>query len=55
MLQWFPVLDFVHILSLIQISHMSWSRATENSKNNKNGDIKNDLVKQLWNSFAYSI
>ena len=28
MLQWFAVLDFVLILSLIQISQMSWSRAT---------------------------
>ena len=46
MLQWFAVLDFVHILSMIQISQMSWSRATEDSKNNKNGDILNDLVKQ---------
>ena len=55
MLQWFAVLDFVHILSLIQISQMSWSRATEDSKNNKNGDILNDLVKQLWSFFAYSI
>ena len=35
MLQWFAVLDFVHILSLIQISQMSWSRATEDSKNIK--------------------
>ena len=51
MLQWFAVLDFVHILSLIQISQMSWSRATEDSKNNKNGDILNDLVKQLWSFF----
>ena len=28
MLQWFAVLDFVLILSLIQISQLSWSRAT---------------------------
>ena len=28
MLQWFEVLDFVLILSLIQISQMSWSWAT---------------------------
>ena len=55
MLQWFAVLGFVHILSPIQISQMSWSRATEESKNNKNGDILNDLVKQLWNFFPYSI
>ena len=56
MLQWFAVLDFVHILSLIQISQMSWSRATEDSKTNKNGDILNNLVKQLcWSFFAYSI
>ena len=31
MLQWFAVLDLVHILSLIQISQISWSRATEAS------------------------
>ena len=55
MLQWFALLDFGHILSMIQISQMSWSRATEDSKNNKNGDILNDLVKQLWSFFAYSI
>ena len=56
MLRWFTVLDFVCILSLmIQISQMSWRRATEDSKNNKNGDIINDLVKQLWSFFAYSI
>ena len=55
MLQWFAVLYFVHILSLIQIFQMSWSRATEDSKNNKNGDILNDLVKQLWSFFAVSI
>ena len=48
MFQWFAVLDFVLILSRIQISQMSWSRFTEDSKNNKNGDILNDLVKQLW-------
>ena len=47
MLQWFAVLEFVHILSLIQISQMSWSQAKEDCKNNKNGDILNDLVKQL--------
>ena len=45
MLRWFAVLDFVLILSLIQISHMSWSWATEDSKNNINGYILNDLVK----------
>ena len=39
--------DFVLILSKIQIYQMSWSRVTEDSKNNKNGDILNDLVKQL--------
>ena len=55
MLQWFVALDFVHILSMIQISQMSCSRATEDSKNNKNGDILNDLVKQVWSFFAYSI
>ena len=55
MLQLFEVFDFVLILSLILISQMSWSRATEDSKNNKNGDILNDLVKQLWSLFAYSI
>ena len=55
MLQWFAVFDFVLILSLIQISLMSWSRATKDSKNNKNDDILNDLVKQLWSFFAYSI
>ena len=44
-----------YILSWIQISQMSWSRVTEGSKNNKNGDILNDLVKQLWSFFAYSI
>ena len=53
MFQWFAVLDFVHILSLIQISQMSWSRATECSKNNKNCDILNDLVQQLW-SFLHT-
>ena len=45
--------DFVLILSKIQISQMSWSRVTEDSKNNKNGDILNDLVKQLW-SFLHT-
>ena len=61
MLQWFAVLDFVHILSLIQISQMSWSRATEDSKNNKNGDILNDLVliflnmAVLWRDFLYNL
>ena len=53
MLQWFAILDFVHNLSLIQISQMSWSRATEDSINNKNGDILNDLVKQLWSFFFF--
>ena len=53
MFQWFAVLDFVLILSRIQISQMSWSRVTEDSKNNKNGDILNDLVKQLW-SFLHT-
>ena len=43
--QWFAVLDIVLILSRIQISYMSWSRVTGDSKNNKNGDILNDLVK----------
>ena len=47
--------DFVFILSRIQISQISWSRVTEDSKNNKNGDILNNLVKQLWSFFAYSI
>ena len=56
MLQWFAVLDFVCILSLmIQISQMSWIRPTEDSKYNKNCDILNYLVKQLWSYFAYSI
>ena len=55
MFQWFAVLDFVLILSRIQIYLMSWSRVTEDSKNNKNGDILNDLVKQLWSFFAYLI
>ena len=55
MLQWFSVLDFVHILSLIQISQMSWSRATEDSINNRNGVILNDLVKQLWSFFFFCI
>ena len=55
MLQWFAVLDFVSILSLIEISQMLWIRATEDSINNKNGDILNDLVKQLWSFFAYLI
>ena len=55
MLQWFAVLDFVHILSRIQISQMSCCRVTEDSKNNTNGDILNDLVKQLWSFFACSI
>ena len=55
MFQWFAVLDFVLILSRIQISQMSWSRFTEDNKNNTNGDILNDLVKQLWSFFAYSI
>ena len=54
MLQWFAVLDFVLILSRIQISQMSWSRVTEDSKNNKNGDILNDLVKQLWSFFFHT-
>ena len=53
MFQWFAVLDFVLILSRIQISLMSWSRVTEDSRNNKNGDILNDLVKQLW-SFLHT-
>ena len=44
---------FVLILFWIQISQMSWSRVTEDSKNNKNGDILNDLVKQLW-SFLHT-
>ena len=52
MFQWFAVLDFVLILSRIQISQMSWSRVTEDSKNNKNDDILNDLVKQLWSFFC---
>ena len=52
MLQLFAVFDFVLILSLILISQMSWSRATEDSKN---GDILNDLVNQLWSLFACSI
>ena len=55
MLQWLAVLDFVCILTLIQISQISWSRATDDSKNNKNGDIFNDLVKQLWSFFAHLI
>ena len=55
MLQLFAVFDFVLILSLILISQMSWSRAAEDSKNNKNGDILNDLVKQLGSLFAYTI
>ena len=52
MLQWFAVFDFVLILSLIQISLMSWSRATKDCKNNKNDDILNDLVEQLWSFFC---
>ena len=44
---------FVLILSPIQISQMSWSRVTEYSKIIKNGDILNDLVKQLW-SFLHT-
>ena len=52
MLQWFAVLDFVLILYWIQISQKSWSWVTEDSKNNKNGDILNDLVKQLWSFFC---
>ena len=52
MFQWFAVLDFVLILSRIQISLMSWNRVTKDSKNNKNGDILNDLVTQLWSFFC---
>ena len=55
MFQWFAVSYFVLILSRIQIYLMSYSRVAEDSKNDKNGDILNDLVKQLWSLFAYSI